>query len=291
MSENPAASALRALGRDPNSPAELLTGSASGSSVYRLPYAVLKITTAESWREPARRELWCYRELPGRVPVLMPTLLDFVDTDDMTALLLSAHHPAVPAARWDRSAWLEVAGQLAELQESVPPPANLPPGWQIGILSAPSADRIAMVTAYWDATDAGAVARQFIDSHNELAAALAASPKCFMHGDCHAGNLLRDDEGRLVWTDWQGASVGHGAGEMTFLWGRADTDGATLPREEMLQRYVRIRGIDLAQTRRAMLAAELGALVFTWPEYASWNPPEARDRLTRRLLRLAAEWR
>jgi hypothetical protein len=282
--------ALRALGRDPKTPMELLAGSASGSRVYRLPDAVVKITTADSWREPAQRELWCYRELPGRVPVLMPTLLGCIDTDEMTALLLSAHQPAIPAAEWDHSAWLEVVGQLAELQATAPRPDILPPDWQSGILSAPSAERIAMVSAYWDATEAATVARRFIDSPAQLADALAASPISFMHGDCHVGNLLRDDAGRLVWTDWQGASVGHGVGELTFLCGRANADGADPPREEMLRRYVEIRGIDLAETHRAALAAELGALVFAWPEYASWNSPATRDRLTERLLRLAAEW-
>jgi hypothetical protein len=281
---------LADFGRDPDTPMELLTGSASGSRVYRLPDAVLKVTTTAEWRGPARRELWCYRELPGRISVLMPTLLGWVDTVETTALLLSVHRPAVPATEWNRSAWLEVAGQLAELQATAPRPDTLPPDWQLAILAEPSVDRIAMVSAYWAATDAAPAARRFIDAPAELAETLAASPISFLHGDCHAGNLLRDDAGRLVWTDWQGASVGHGIGELTFLWGRAATDGADLPREDMLRRYVEIRGIDLAEARRSALAAELGTLVFAWPEYASWNSPAARDRLTRRLLHLAAEW-
>jgi thiamine kinase-like enzyme len=37
------------------------------------------------------------------------------------------------------------------------------------------------------------------------------------HGDCHLDNLLRDQEGRLIWADWQEIRIGNGPSDLTFL--------------------------------------------------------------------------
>jgi aminoglycoside phosphotransferase (APT) family kinase protein len=54
-------------------------------------------------------------------------------------------------------------------------------------------------------------------------------PACLIHGDLHAGNLLRDAEGASVWADWQEVGIGQGPEDLALLWQRAEFDGADRP--------------------------------------------------------------
>lgn len=291
MAEQHVAMALRAMGRDPHVDAQRLAGSASGSGVYRVragaAEAVLKVTMADGWREAARRELRCYRELTARLPVAMPRILDWADSDEVTAILLSAHQPAAPAPDWTYSEWLEVAEQLGALHKTEERTNTPHAHWLFDVLSHP---RVAAASAYWRGTDAASLADTLLGAPAEFADVLARSPRCFTHGDCHVGNLLRGDDGSLVWADWQAVSIGPGEADLAFLWARAEIDAGEPPREAMLRRYAATRGVDVDVARRAVLAAELAIVLFAWPEYAGLNSQRARDRITRRMLRLAAEW-
>jgi Ser/Thr protein kinase RdoA (MazF antagonist) len=96
-----------------------VAGAASGAGVYRVRLdgesAVLKVTEAGEGQVSARRELAFYRTLADRVPVATPRLIRYADTEDFTALVLSAHTPAPPAREWAESTWIEVTDQLAAL--------------------------------------------------------------------------------------------------------------------------------------------------------------------------------
>jgi aminoglycoside phosphotransferase (APT) family kinase protein len=260
---------------------EPLTGSASGSAVYRVRIdgteAVLKVTTAGPGQANARRELTFYQTLAAQVPVATPRLLHHADTAELTALLLSAHTPARPAPEWDRSSWLEVARQLAALHSTpVPDRAGwLDTPWLQRSLEQPPLE---LARRYWGAEAA-------LAAPEALAAAVAAVPPCFVHGDCHVGNLLCEGD-RLVWADWQVAGFGSPVIDLAFLWSRAHADGADLPYAAMLHEYATRRGLDEAVLRRAAVAAEIGVLLFGWPEYAAYRTPAERDRLARRLRQL-----
>jgi aminoglycoside phosphotransferase (APT) family kinase protein len=39
---------------------------------------------------------------------------------------------------------------------------------------------------------------------------------CFVHGDCHAANLLLDGD-RIVWADWQSTGSASPAGDLALL--------------------------------------------------------------------------
>jgi thiamine kinase-like enzyme len=283
---------VRSLGWGVEIDAVGLAGSASGAGVYRVQVdgsdAVLKVTGAGGGQRNARRELTFYRTLADRVPVRTPRLLRYADNDDFTALLLSAHTPARPAREWDRSAWLEVARQLAALH-SIPPPDEDPwtdTPWLRQVLDRPP---IGFAEDYWSGTDAADSVGLVLDASGALAEAVRATPDSFLHGDCHADNLLREG-GQLVWADWQASGVGSPAGELAFLWSRADADGADLPYDAMLREYVTHREADPALLRRSLVAAEIGILLFGWPHYAARLTQNERDRLTHRLLQLIDDW-
>ncbi len=85
------AAALRRIGREPavdSLTSILLVGGLSGSSVHQLEVAgeimVLKVTTPSEDGQPmarARREVWFYRDLAARVPILVPRVLG-LDLDE-----------------------------------------------------------------------------------------------------------------------------------------------------------------------------------------------------------------
>jgi aminoglycoside phosphotransferase (APT) family kinase protein len=265
-----------------------LAGAASGAGVYRVRLdgrdAVLKVTAGVG-QQSARRELAFYRTLADRVPVVTPQLLRYADNDEFTAIVLSAHTPAPPAHEWDQADWLEVVRQLAALH-SMPVPAEqgwTETPWLRETLRQPP---VTLADKYWSTTSAAAAVAQLLSETAALARDVDAVPDCFLHGDCHADNLLRDGDNLIVWADWQSTGVGAPAAELALLWTRAHADGAVLPYDAMLHEYADRRGIDVANLRQAVRAAELAFLLFAWPDFANYLPQSKRDRLTSRLLQL-----
>ncbi|MGH3490073.1 MAG: aminoglycoside phosphotransferase family protein [Actinopolymorphaceae bacterium] len=280
-----------ALGRDVHVPPVELAGSMSESGVYRVHLdgsdVVAKVTAAGHEQANARRELAFYRTLADQVPVRTPTLLGHVDNDELTVLLLSAHTPAPPAREWDLSTWLEVARQLAALHSMPAPEGDLwvRTPWIRQVLDRPPR----RAKDFWSRTAAADHIGDVFDAPAALAQGICTLPETFVHGDCHADNLLHDGDD-LLWTDWQGTGIGNPAGDLAFLWGRAHADNADPPREAMIHAYATRRGIALDPLRRSLIASELSTLLYAWPDYAHYHPQDERDRLTQRLIDLTRDW-
>lgn len=287
--------ALRALGRDPESAVSPLAGSASGSGVYAVDIdgidAVLKVTAADDQQDLARRELEFYRTLAGTVPVTTPELLDGADTGELTVLLLAARGNRRPVVEWRATDWLRAARLLADLHSTV---VGEPERWRRSgrswlerCLAAPPTRE---VTEYWNGTPAAEAAGRCLSDVDALGRAIAAVPECLVHGDCHADNLLLDDAD-LVWIDWQGVHIGNPAGDLSFLWSRANADGADPPREAMLAEYLAHRSVEPVLMRRGLIASELGSSLYGWPEYARYHTAGELGRIDRRVIELEQEWR
>lgn len=287
MTDARVAECLRLLGQPPPEPGSVrpLAGAGSGSAVYRLTTgardAVLKVTTAEAWREHARREARFYQALAERVPVRVPTLLGAADTGELTCLLITVAEQLPPPAEWDLARWLEVAGQLGRLHAT--PVAGerwLRPLW------TPSMSEPAL--EFWRREGLGGLAEELAGRLGELTAAVDALPGCLVHGDCHAANLLADG-GELVWVDWQEVGLGHGPEDLALLWQRAEADGARPPRDGTLAAYSAARG-PLDGLRRAAVAAEIRLLLVDWPGFLVHAEPGRRTVMVDRLARLAEGW-
>ncbi|GAA1843938.1 phosphotransferase family protein [Asanoa iriomotensis] len=255
---------LRRLGRDPRTlrSVETLAGSASGSLValVRLGDAefVLKTTTA--------REAAFYRAAP-RLPVRVPRVI----AADDTCLLLESLGPARPAAQWPSSRWPEVARQLGALHR---PEVLATLGGRSWLRRTSVRSPDAAAREFWCAAELARL--------DELRP--AALPACLVHGDLHAGNLLHDGAGELVWTDWQEVGVGSGPEDLALLWQRAEFDGADPPRAAMLATYAEARGIPCDdRLADAAAAAEVRLLLLDWPPFLLGTDP-ARAALMRRRL-------
>ena len=258
---------LRRLGRDPASlrSSVPLSGSASGSHVALLHFEgndeklVLKTTTP--------REVALYKAA-ARLPVRTPRL---VAADD-TCLLLEALEPLPRAAEWSKAQWHEIARQLGTLHAA---PFDDAAPW----LRHPTSRRPDQAAqAFWTPMEL-----ELLDRVDEKL------PTCLVHGDLHAGNLLRAPDGELVWTDWQEVGLGQGPEDLALLWQRAESDGADPPREAMLATYAAARGIPHDDTLvQATVAAEIRLLLLDWPVFLQHADPDRRALMRRRLHLLAA---
>ena len=263
---------------------------ASGAFVCRVRSrghdAVLKLTEAGHAQGLARHELAFYRTMADLVPVDSPSVLDWADRDDFTALLLSAHNPGPGASDWKLPDWLELTRQLAALHATTPPQPQQPAAsWIREVLQHPPTQT---AVEYWTSTAAREVPL-LLGEITALATAFDEVPDGFIHGDCHVDNLLRH-ESRIIWADWQAYGLGNPAGEVAFLWSRAHADGAEIPYDAMIREYTTTRAISPATFPRAVLAAEIGILLFGWPQYAHYRNKATQHRLTARLRLLSDQW-
>lgn len=249
---------------------------------------VLKVTAlrADAAARAGRRELAFYRELAERMPIRTPALLDAYEDAAVIALLLSAHGAVVPATAWDRSSWLALAVDLARLHgTAVPAPDRWTEMWSpVQALREPD---LPMIEGFWRA-DLGSSLDAIVERRDLLAQEIGQAGECFVHGDCHTENILRED-GALVWIDWQGTGISNPARELAFLHARAAPSGARIP-PALLATYCREGHTDLERMRRSVIAAELGIFIFEWPPYASFNTPAETQRVRRRTRYLAERW-
>lgn len=284
--------ALAALGQPAEIDAVQLSGSMSQSGVYKVRIGdrdtVLKVTSPSEEQDLARRELAFYQTLAADIPVQTPRLLQAVDTDQLTALVLTVHGQSRAAADWDYAGWLDLARQLAQLHTVPIPDGPLWNGtpWLERILDQPPVE---VAENYWSQTPASPSIGTVLENADLLGAALAAVPRCFIHGDCHVGNLLLDGP-RVVWVDWTVTGLGYPAIDLAALWGRAHSDGAAPPYAPMLHAYATHRGIDEDDLRRSMLAALLANMLFGWPDFAHYHSPTEQERTIRHLTRRLEEW-
>ena len=154
--------------------------------------------------------------------------------DDLLSVLLDRGDQPDPL--------LDAAVDALVVMQRAAPPGGLP-AWD-----APTMATTAMGTLFdwWWPARFGAPASQAI--RDDVAAALAtmlqpvaAGPRCFVHRDYFAGNLLRLPERRVGIIDFQGAALGHPAYDLVSLLQDARRDIAPASRRRAMQRYLAAR--------------------------------------------------
>jgi len=284
----------------------VLAGGMSGSVVCRFTLdgrdVVLKRTVAGHRNAVllarARREVWFYRELAGRVPVRVPAMIgSAIDPEAGTLLLLAACDPAPPPESWPDAGYAEVArdlGRFHAAMRGVPLPAWMPS---------------ASATTPGQRRDAAESWRTFVETTRlipdglhrrmeetiarvaELDAAIPAGPATLCHGDFHAGNLLRDADGRWVWADWQDSRIGPGVDDLAFLWERAFSavEARLPPFDAMVEAYwaglaeAGGPGMDRVAFGRALAWSELRGWLIAWPPYLGYLSRAQQERVVARI--------
>ena len=154
--------------------------------------------------------------------------------DDLLSVLLDRGEPPDPL--------LDAAvDTLVVMQRAAPPPEL--PAWDAPLMAATAA---ATLFDWWWPTRYGAPAPQA--ARDDMAAALAAmlqplaaGPRCFVHRDYFAGNLLRLPDHRIGIIDFQSAALGHPAYDLVSLLQDARRDIPPACRRRALDRYLAAR--------------------------------------------------
>lgn len=305
------ATALRRLGREPvgdSVASRLLAGGLSGSSVHYLDLAgkgaVLKLTSPGENRQlmaRARREHLFYRELSTRVPLSVPRVLgaDF-DEAEGAVMLLAAYEPSPPADQWTAHDYTQAAQQLGRFHATFWGQGAMTtlPGW---LHARPQVT----LSQCRDATKRWRALGERDDIHEtleplerlvmripELDPRMVTMPATLCHGDCHAGNLLRNPAGEWVWADWQEVRLGPGVDDLAFFWQRAFASSDTLPPYDTLVRGYRaglesVSGnlITQEQLEHNLAWSELRSWLVDWPRYLRFL---SAAQIHRVLLRITA---
>ena len=101
------------------------------------------------------------------------------------------------------------------------------------------------------------------------------------HGDCHLDNLLRAQDGDLIWADWQEVGIGYGPSDLTFLMQRAEANGADIAHSMIVAAYCKaleaagVEGVNQSAITSAMHESERRTRLLYWPDYMSDATAEA----------------
>ena len=274
---------------------ELLSGGVSGASTYRvhgLPESrVLKIIEAESAddvRARGYREIHFYDALVARVPLRTPRVFaSLIDTSGYCALLIAAYEPMKAASELRADDYIEIARQLAGFHAVY---------WnrteQLSVFSwLPQPMTLDLTNDVQHAQESWqllAKQRQFQDiltksTLHAIEAALTdvittpaydpATAMTLCHGDCHLDNLLYEQEGGLVWADWQEVRIGYGPNDLTFLIQRAEAQGATIAHDLIIAAYcnaLKLAGVESVKEETITAAineSERRTRLLYWPDY------------------------
>jgi Ser/Thr protein kinase RdoA (MazF antagonist) len=272
---------------------QTLAAGVSGSRVYRLrrsdDIVILKLTSAHTepyvWAR-ARREFAFYQTLADTLPVRTPRLLaGGADQDFGVCMLLTAHQPVT--GDWRKADYTDMAAQLADLHARfwANPDDLAGYDWLRQPVFTTSAKEIASALSAWQAlrdqprlqlaltAPAYESVCHKVTEIGAVDAVIRSWPVALCHGDCHRENFLRDDQGNLVWADWQEVGVGAGPEDLSFFWQRAAAEGDNLPVERMLNIYhERLQAqtgnaISLPGVQRVARASELRTTLLHWPFY------------------------
>lgn len=274
---------------------ELLSGGASGASTYRVhdlsEPCVLKVVAAESaayLRARGHREIRFYREVASHVPLLTPRVLEsLTEASGRCALLLSAYAPLGPANELSEDEFSRIAEQLARFHAVywrrttlfnglswLEKPKN--PDLTCDARHAAATWRALAEQPQFQGVLTGSALRDIEAALAEIMTKPEYGPETvttLCHGDCHPGNLLRDQAGCLVWADWQEVRVGHGPDDLTFLLQRAEAEGAAVAHDRVVTAYcdaletAGVEGVDPDAVTDAMNASERRTRLLYWPNY------------------------
>jgi Ser/Thr protein kinase RdoA (MazF antagonist) len=294
-----------------------LQGGVSGAYTYRLELAmqdaVLKVVMPGSDPQVlacGRREVAFYRELAPQIPLGVPHVLGLYADSDSVALLLAAYRPAPPLSEWTGHDYLTIAEQLARLHAAYWNATGSLSGlaWLHRPAERTSVESVREAATYWRALAAesrfaGVFSDQderwigeMLSQVGELDAVIQCLPATLCHGDCHADNLLRDQDHRWVWADWQEVGVGCGPEDLSFFFQRARAASGNVPEDAAIKAYhERLAAecghpVSLAAVRQVIAASELQTELLQWPPFLFHFSPDALAAMLRRMRTLAEKW-
>ncbi|HZT96081.1 MAG TPA: phosphotransferase [Chloroflexota bacterium] len=259
--------------------------------------AVLKFTPllGSTSRDRSMREARFYSELGPIVPIRVPEVLDLRVEPDWVGLVLKAYHPLQSVDRWPYRLLEDAFRGLGRLQAMFWEDSRELESWDwLGrwTWTADAEATQGAATAWRDVLERPEVTNsvdkrqashflgRLFESVPLLLDRIEILPETLGHGDFHAGNLLRDDGGDVVWIDWQEVRRARGPEDVAQFFTRSTADGAQFHDQTLLDWYVEEvvevhgRSIDDQALRIGAASAELLTVTLSWPHYLGRAGPE-----------------
>jgi len=289
---------------------QTLQGGISGAVTYRLQMVqgdlICKITHAQSdlsVLQRAQREYLFYQQMASSLPLRVPHMVAQVHDPKGIALLLTAYQAAPPAEQWQEEHYVAVAKQLGQFHAAFWRNTKqlAQSSWLRKSDENTSDLQMQQAEIQWQAIQqdppvVSLIPRDRFQRVIHLLAlipflenVLASFPLTMCHGDCHSGNVLRDEHGDLIWADWQEVRIGHGPEDLSFFFQRAFHAGSTVPYEAMTSTYhlqVEMRTsqpLSLTWLRDVLHIIELRNWVLHWPSFLRQESPQHLIRLLDRI--------
>lgn len=271
---------------------EPVFGGMSGAGIVRarrqdgMP-CMLKFTSSSDPHRArlVRHERDVYRDVGGRLPLRMPELYAHLENNDLIALVMSVEGVSIPVTDWSPDMWCAVTRDLARLHE-FHAPVDVGDGADY-TRADPLLFHRAVIPAFWREPLAPYLPRLF-RTGSAYEHAMRIERSAFIHGDCHAGNILWDGESP-VWIDWQQAGVSRRSRDLALLGARSAPFGASIP-DIALDAYRDELGGFAHHPRVAMERGMLGILLFEWPDYVSYLSDTEVANLVQRCIEIVEAW-
>jgi Ser/Thr protein kinase RdoA (MazF antagonist) len=217
--------------------------------------------------------------------------------------LLDRYIPTPPPAAWSAADAIEVARQLAGLHAAFwdRREALAKYTWLRGLRVQAGVEAISQANEAWHTLGRSESFRALFNPGvyrmlegglacvPALDATIQAFPPTLCHGDCHLGNVLRDEGGHFLWADWAEVGLGAGPADLSFLIQRANAEGARFSVDTLSAAYHRQlaeaidRPVSLGAIRRAMDAFELRTRLLEWPHYLACASAETVSTMLGRI--------
>jgi N-acetylmuramate 1-kinase len=154
--------------------------------------------------------------------------------DDLLSMLLDRGDPPDPL--------LDAAVDALVVMQRAAPPDGLPL-WNVAAMVSTATNTL--FDWWWPArfgSPASLAARHDVTAAlTTMLEPVAAGPRCFVHRDYFAGNLLRMPDDRIGIIDFQGAAIGHPAYDLVSLLQDARRDIPPASRSRAVDRYLAAR--------------------------------------------------
>jgi aminoglycoside phosphotransferase (APT) family kinase protein len=256
-----------------------------------------------------KREAQFYSRVSSRLPIRTPRVRT-ISTNESTGVIILTDYceASPPAGAWTEAQFIRAAKDLGQFHAAFHEKTAALAGCTFLTRRSleVTAEELSHAHESW-ANVAGqerfkdiitperlGVVDGWVETVTRTQSLLAAVPQTLIHGDCHTGNVLTDDDGAFVWANWSGASIGRGPEDISFFYQRAEFAGGKVPWDAMISAYhaslQTALGADIPfdDILRAAEASEWAVRLLQWPHYMDYATPDTLRAFVTRLDALAA---
>lgn len=142
----------------------------------------------------------------------------------------------------------------------------------------------------WHNLPSGTVIEKISATINEINSKFFNQKLTLIHGDFHLCNCLCDDDGNVIFCDWQNVSLGDPSSDLSFFLSRLNADGYVFTEDEIISLYLKNLPSDVNRNSKkneilnSMHLAEMNTSFMFWHEYLHNSSKERVSRVFNKMV-------